>query len=263
MRLVLAELRPQPGRTGENLRLLERALTLAGPADLIAFPELYLNGYTVGDRLHRIALHPGSEEVAKLKGIAHAHGTWICLGTPYVGGARKGETQNVALLVGPEGQPHLQGKRYLPTFGPFEESRIFSPATERPLFPTPFGNLGLLICYEVFFPELSRTLAMAGADLILVISASPVTSKGLFEKLLPARAVENATAVAYVNRIGVEDSLVFAGGSGAWDPRGEALEARVIDLGREGRLLAYDVPLEEYRHFRPMRPVLRDLGSLG
>jgi predicted amidohydrolase len=263
MRIVLAELRPQPGRVGENLGLLERALGLAGPADLVAFPELYLSGYSVGDRLHRLALHPGSREVTKLQGLARECRTWVCVGAPYSGGPRKGETQNVALLLGPEGQFHVQGKRYLPTFGPFEESRIFSPAEERPLFPTPFGTLGIMICYEVFFPEISRLLAMGGADLILVISASPVTSRSLFEKLLPARAVENATAVAYVNRIGVEDSLVFAGGSGAWDPRGEPLPSKVIDLGREGRLLAYDLPLQDFRHFRPMRPVLRDLGSLG
>lgn len=263
MRLVLAELRPQPGHVDENLALLERALGLAGPADLVAFPELYLSGYSVGDRLHRLALHPGSREVMRLQGLAREHRTWVCVGAPYSGGPRKGETQNTALLMGPEGQFHIQGKRYLPTFGPFEESRIFTPAQERSLFPTPFGPLGIMICYEVFFPEISRLLAMGGADLILVISASPVTSRSLFEKLLPARAVENATAVAYVNRIGVEDSLVFAGGSGVWDPRGESLLPQVIDVGRDGRLLAYDLPLQDFGHFRPMRPILRDLGSLG
>jgi predicted amidohydrolase len=183
------------------------------------------------------------------------------LGSPYVNLSRKGETLNAAVLFGPKGELHVQGKRYLPTFGPFEEGRLFTQAEGRDVISTPLGKLGLLICYEVFFPEVTRQLALGGAEMLLAISAAPVTSRSLFDRLLPARAVENVTPIAYVNKVGVEDSLVFGGGSGAWDPRGEPLKPEITSVEGLGRLLSYHLPLDDYRHLRPMRPVLRDVAS--
>ncbi len=262
MRLTLAEVRPHRGRRPENLALARACVERAEGADLVAFPELFLSGYSVGDRLHRLAISLEDPMVRALQELAHDRKTWLLLGTPFTDPSHAGEVQNVALLVGPEGSTHVQGKRYLPTFGPFEEGRIFTPAPDRKVADTPLGKIGLEICYEVFFPEVSRALALGGADLLLAISASPITSRSLFEKLLPARAIENAAPVAYVNRVGVEDALVFGGGSGAWDPRGDPLVPRVTDLGPDGRLLEFELPLSEYRHYRPMRPVLRDITAL-
>jgi predicted amidohydrolase len=247
----------------ENIRCMERCLEAAPKADLMAFPELFLSGYNIGDRLHRLALSPERKEMARLKKLAAKNGCWLLVGAPYVNPSRRGETLNAALLIGPRGELHVQGKRYLPTFGPFDEGRLFSPAEDREVFPTPFGKAGLLICYEAFFPEVTRQLALNGADLLLVISASLLTSKALFEKLLPARAVENSTPLAFVNRMDVEDNLVFGGGSGMWDPRGEPLKPEITELKGEGRLLLFNVPLDDYSFYRPMRPVLRDITLIG
>jgi predicted amidohydrolase len=263
MHVVLAEVQCSPGQVDENLNRIEKCIESVAGSDLIVFPELFLSGYNVGDRIHRLALSPDGREVTRLKEISAKHHVWILTGTPYINLSRRGETLNAAMLVGPEGQLHVQGKRYLPTFGPFEEGRLFTSAGDRYVFSTPFGKVGLLICYEAFFPEVTRQLALNGADLLLAISAAPLTSKSLFEKVLPARAVENATPLAYVNRIGVEDSLVFGGGSGVWDPRGEPLKFEMIATKGEGRLLRYDLPLEDYSYYRPMRPVLRDIASAG
>jgi predicted amidohydrolase len=263
MRVILAEVRCSPGQMDENIDRIEKCIEASPDADLIAFPELFLSGYNIGDRLHMLALTPQRKEVARLKKLAAKNGLWLLVGAPYVNPLRRGETLNAALLIGPKGQLHLQGKRFLPTFGPFEEGRLFSPAEDRDVFPTPFGKVGLLICYEAFFPEVTRQLALNGADLFMVISASLMTSRSLFEKVLPARAVENSTPLIFVNRMDVEDNLVFGGGSAAWDPRGEQMRPEITEIEGLGRLLLYDLPLEDYRFYRPMRPVLRDVASAG
>ncbi|MCI4369654.1 MAG: carbon-nitrogen hydrolase family protein [Thermoplasmata archaeon] len=124
--------------------------------------------------------------------------------------------------------------------------------------------VGLLICYDAFFPEVSRELALAGAELLIVISASPVTSRRLFEKVLAARAVENACPLLYVNRVGVEDGVVFGGGSVGFDPRGEPLpfESHPVPDGEpEEAIFTGSLELEEAARWRPWRPVLRDVAS--
>ncbi len=91
-----------------------------------------------------------------------------------------------------------------------------------------------------------------------------MTSGPLFEKLLPARAVENGLPVVYVNRVGVEDGIVFGGGSGAWDPRGEPVATHPVNdpsLAPEEKLWRAELDLDEPARWRPFRPVLRDVTS--
>jgi predicted amidohydrolase len=106
---------------------------------------------------------------------------------------------------------------------------------------------------------------MAGAVLLVVISAAPVTSRRLFEKVLPSRAVENACPLVYVNRVGVEDGVVFGGGSGAWDARGEPIAVTLLPLpdasGPEESLGSVELDLDDAIRWRPFRPVLRDLSA--
>ncbi len=261
LRLGLLELAPARGDVSKNLSLLEKAVRQSPPSDLLVLPELYLSGYRVGERIHRMALGPSSSSLDRLRAISRGAGAHLVVGAPWTHPDRKGETQNVALLVGPDGSVRVQPKRYLPTFGPFEEAVNLSPGDRSEVFSTPLGKVGLAICYEVFFPEVSRQLSLGGAELLVIISASPVSSRRLFEKLLPARAVENGVPVAYCNRTGVEDGMVFAGGSGLWDIRGELAPPRTTQLGEEDRILSYDLSLEDAPLWRPMRPVLRDVAA--
>lgn len=263
MRIALAEVRSRVGKVPENLCALEGFLAKAEGADIVALPELYLSGYSIGDRVHQLSIKEGSHHLATLKEIVARQKKWVVVGAPFENPARRGETLNAALTLGPSGELSITGKRYLPTFGPFEEGLQFTPGGDRDVVSTPQAKIGVEICYEVFFPELSRKMALNGAELIVVISASPNTSRSQFEKLLPARAIENATGVAYVNKFGVEDSLVFSGGSRLYDPRGEEVEPEVVDLGDDGRILLFEVHLEDWLKMRPARPVLRDATLLS
>ncbi len=261
LRLTLVEAAPVRGDLAENLRRVQAILRDGPEADLVVFPELFLSGYRVGDRLSRMALGPTSPELEGLSTSVREKGCWLLLGAPWAPAERPGEVLNVALVFSPEGFQGTRTKRYLPTFGPFEEGVLFSAGGRSEVLPTPWGRWGVEICYDTFFPEVSRDLARGGAVLLVVLSASPVTSRPLFERLLPARAIENGLSVAFCNRTGVEDGLVFAGGSGVWDVRGNLVGAEVTELGPEARLLTYRLDMNEPARWRPFRPVLRDLSE--
>lgn len=261
MRINLAQLAPVPGEVLPNLEKL-RAAVLARPADLHVFPELFLSGYRVGDGFQRIALAPDGEELASLQRFCRSQGTAVVVGAP-VRHARRGEVENAAVLVGPDGRLAVRAKRFLPTYGPFEEGALFTPAARSD--PVELGDLrlGLQICYDAFFPEVSRELVLGGADLLLVLSAAPVTSRRLFDRVLPARAVENAVPLVYVNRVGVEDGVVFGGGSQAFDARGETPPS--VDAPEEAqrgteRVWSVEIDPGEAARWRPFRPVLRDVA---
>ncbi|MGD0249660.1 MAG: carbon-nitrogen hydrolase family protein [Thermoplasmata archaeon] len=263
MRIALAELAPVPGDVDRNVARVGEAVH-AARAEVAVFPELFLSGYRIGDRFHRIALSEGDRTTGTLQAIARAEQTTILIGAPVASKERRGEIHNAALAIRPDGELFVQVKRYLPTFGPFEEGVLFTPTDSSR--PVRVGDhpVGLEVCYDVFFPEVSRQLALAGAELLVNVSASPVTSLRLFQKLLPARAVENAFPVVYVNRVGVEDGVVFGGGSGAWDARGEPLPTTPISLpslGPDERLVMVEIDPTESTRWRPFRPVLRDVAS--
>jgi predicted amidohydrolase len=263
MRILLAQLAPVPGDLDRNTERLAAAVGTVR-CDLAVFPELYLSGYRVGDQFHRLALKEGDRTLAALRRVARDSGTTIVLGAPFGSTERAGEVHNAALAVFPKGELRLQAKRYLPNFGPFEEGVPFTPSDESVPVLIAGASVGLEICYDVFFPEVSRQLALGGAEILVNISAAPVTSGRLFARLLAARAIENAMPVVYVNRVGVEDGIVFGGGSGAWDPRGEPMPTAPVAFAPaapEEALALLEVDLAEAARWRPFRPVLRDVAG--
>jgi len=263
MRTLLAQLAPVPGDLGRNVERAAAAVRTTH-CDLAVFPELYLSGYRIGDRFHRLAIKEGDAALAALRAVARDSGTTLLLGAPLASTERAGEVHNAAIALLPSGELKVQVKRYLPTFGPFEEGVPFTPTdTSRPMALVG-SSVGVEICYDAFFPEVSRQLALAGAGLLVVISASPVTSRRLFDRLLPARAIENGVPAIYVNRVGVEDGVVFGGGSGAWDPRGEPIPTTPVPFAPadpEESLSVVEIDPTESARWRPFRPVLRDVAG--
>ncbi len=261
MRVALAELAPKPLDVAGNLARVEEVVRAAG-AELALFPELFVTGYGVGDRLRTLAVRPQDPTWLALERIAGESKCTVLVGAPVASSTRPGEVENAAVAVDRDGGRWMQVKRYLPTFGPFEEGRLFTPSDRSAPLNLPGVRLGVEICYDAFFPEVTRELAVAGAELLVNLSASPTTSRALFEKLLPARAVENGLPFVYVNRVGVEDGLVFGGGSCAWDGRGEPLALSSVackGLGAGERVVTAEIDLTAVGRWRPFRPVLRDV----
>ena len=167
-----------------------------------------------------------------------------------------GLLHNASILIHPNGKVDSYNKWFLPTFGPFEEKIFFDLGEDTPVFKTKFGTIGLLVCYDIFFPELSKALSLQGADMLIYISATPSVTRSLFETLIPARAVENTTFLAYVNLVGTQEDLVFWGGSQLYDPLGKLL---VKAPYFKESVVTYDIDLKQVKKARAVRPVLRDI----
>ena len=254
LRLTLVTMHPHLGDKAHNAGVMEAAVKRA-KGDIVAFPEMALSGYVVRDRVHRLAEPFDGPSFERFSKLAADTGKWILYGFPRVDDNVRGLVYNSAALVDPDGEVQIYDKRQLATFGPFEDGLWFTPGRSPGLFATPWGTLGVSICYDLFFPELTKAMALAGADVLLNISASPNTSRRFFEALFPARAIENAIPVAYTNFVGAQENLMFWGGAQVWGPRG-TLKARSSYHKEEA--LEVEIDHEETRAARPLRPTLRD-----
>lgn len=253
MKVALAQLNPTVGGKENNLRKLERAVAKS-EADLVLAGELFLTGYMARDAFATLAEPLDGPSVKTVLKIAGEHGAHVVFGMP----EREAGTRrlfNASVLVTPDGRAVAYRKVYPANFGPFEEGLYFGRGDALTLVDTKLGKLGLLICYDTFFPELAKAYALQGADLLAIISASPATSKPFFDRILPARAIENAMHVLYANLVGTELNIVFQGGTQAIGPRGEDL-GKAADF-KEGLVVA-EVDLRDMKTARSFRPTLRD-----
>lgn len=217
--------------------------------DLVVFPELFLTGYNIGDDVQRLAFRDGDERLQPLMDAARKYKTHVIVGAPHR--ARAGVVYNAALCIDDQGAGTWIHKRALPTFTTFREGLFFAHGSEQPVWRTRLGDIGVHICYDLYFPEFQKRQVLDGADILVNISASPSSSRRFFEALLPARAIENAVFVLYSNNVGSQDGLVFWGGAQGYGPRGQALggvEAYQEDVARVPLDLA---DLEAARQFRP------------
>ncbi len=253
MKALLAQLDPVVGDKEKNLRKLGRAVS-KGEADLVLAGELFLTGYMARDAFARLAEPLDGPSVKAVRGLAEEHGAHVVFGMP----EREAGTRrlfNASVLVTPDGRTVAYRKIYPANFGPFEEGLYFGRGDALTLADTKLGKIGLLICYDTFFPELAKAYALQGADLLAIISASPATSKPFFDRILPARAIENALPVLYTNLVGTELNVVFQGGTQAIGPRGEDL-GRAKDFAED--VVAAEIDLRDVRTARAFRPTLRD-----
>lgn len=261
-RLALHAATPRLGDVAANVAAVAKA-AVADKADLVVFPEMFLTGYNIGDDAQRLALALDDDRLAPLRAAAKKAKCHIVVGGPRK--VRAGVTTNAAFLVRPDGTTEAYDKRVLANYTTFEEGKYFQPGRTTPIFDLGFAKVGISICYDLFFPEFQRRQALAGADLLLNISASPTTSQRFFEALFPARAIENACFVAYTNLVGPQDGIVFWGGAQAWTPRAHRLgRSEPMKAGKLVTELDWD-DLAPAREFRPTLRDVRseDLGDLG
>jgi len=258
IKLALAQISSKREDKRENLRRIEE-LTLKAKkqaADLVIFPELCLTGYVVRDQLYELAETVPGPATEKIEKLARRTGMHIIFGMPELSPKTRATMFNAAVFVGPDGLIGKYHKMYLPTHSVFEEKRYFRPGYQTETFNTPLGNIGLCICYDIFFPEVTRLTRVRGAQLIVCISASPAVRRSYFEILTAARALENTAFLAYVNLVGVEDGLQFWGGSRLISPTGDILAKAKYD---EEDFVLCEVDFNDIRPAETFIPTLRDL----
>ena len=257
-KIALAQIECKRADKTDNIRKIEQTTQHARKqgAELIVFPELSLTGYVVRDEIYELAEPipgPATEAVEK---IAQKTKTYIVFGMPELSEKAQATIHNTAVLVGPEGLIGKYQKMYLPTHSVFEEKRYFRPGYQAAAFDTKLGKIGLIICYDIFFPEVSRLTRLEGAQLIVCISASPAIRRMFFETLTVARALENTAFLAYVNLVGIEDGLQFCGGSELVGPNGRILAKAKYD---KEDLIMGTVNYADIRPVEAFVPTLRDL----
>jgi NAD+ synthase (glutamine-hydrolysing) len=238
MRLALAQINPVVGDLdGNRDRILARlAEAREEGADLVLFPELAITGYPPEDLL----LRPGFVRAAEqtLQEVAReVHGLVALVGVPHF----DRDLYNTAAVLADGEIRARYRKRFLPNYGVFDENRYF--ASGRELFLLELGEtlIGPTVCEDIWQPGPPATdLALAGAELIVNISASPfhVGRDREREEMLVTRARDNACFLAFCNLVGAQDELIFDGHSVVIDDQGEIL-ARAP--GFEECLLVLDV----------------------
>lgn len=258
IKLALAQISSKREDKEANLKRFEKETLKANQqgADLVIFPELSLTGYVVRDQIYELAETIPGPSTERMVNLAKDTGIYIIFGMPELSEKTRATLFNTALFVGPEGIIGKYRKMYLPTHSVFEEKRHFRPGYQAAAFDTSIGKIGLCICYDVFFPEVTRLVRLQGAELIVCISASPAVRRSYFEILTAARALENTAFLAYVNLVGVEDGLQFWGGSRVVAPTGDLLVKAKYD---EEDFVVCDVNYRDMRLAETFIPTLRDL----
>jgi predicted amidohydrolase len=258
IKLALAQISSTRERKKDNLRKMEeftlRAKELG--ADLVTFPEMALTGYVLRDQVYEFAERIPGPSTNRIEEVAKKTEMHIIFGMPELSERAKSTIFNTAVIIGPQGLIGKYRKMYLPTHSVFEEKRYFRQGYEISVFDTTIGKIGLLICYDIFFPEVCRLTRLKGAELIVCISASPAMRKSYFETLTSARAIENTAFLAYVNLVGVEDGLQFWGGSRLIGPAGNLIRRAKYD---EEDLVLCEVDYNDLKAAETFIPTLRDL----
>jgi predicted amidohydrolase len=255
MKLALISMRPKLADVKTNIEKMEKQIQKT-KADLYVFGEMTLTGYPLQDEYRDFAEKINGPSIQHMKKLAKKHNCYIVFGMPLYDENIDGLIHNSAVMVHPNGKVDTYNKWFLVTFGPFEEKIFFDEGEELCLCDTKFGKIGLIICYDIFFPELCKAYSLMGADMIICISASPSNTRKFFELLMPARAIENTVFFTYCNIVGTQEDLVFWGGSQVYDPLTKLL---VKAPYFKESVVTCDIDLSKIRYARANRPVLRDI----
>ena len=232
-----------PEKNIERMLTFIDQITSAGPVDLIVFPELANTGYVKSfDSSFGIAYLQAAETVPgpttdALSASAREHGIHIVVGICQLHPKIPETIYNSSILIGPSGD--ILGT-YHKMHLAFEEKHYFFPGNTVEVFNTDLGCLGLVICYDLVFPELARVLALKGAEIICACFNAPRREPFVprfLEYLAVTRANENKNFVIACNRVGVEDDLVFYGRSAIAAPRNENADILTQSIGEAEEVL--------------------------
>jgi predicted amidohydrolase len=256
----------EPAKNAERMAAMVRQVHAEHGSQLIVFPELANTGYLTGrDRefARRYALAaeaipgPTTETIGA---AARAAGVYVVVGMCEAGRQIPGTMSNAAVLIGPRGAVEgVHRKVHIPG----EEKHYFHPGGTTDVSRTELGTLGLQVCADLRFPELSRIQALRGAEILCCAFSKPKNRRGVPDSSLPnltwmayTRAIENLVYAIVANRVGQEGDLAFDGRSVIVGPTGAVLAESPSEEAEEILVATLDgeLLLEE----RAYNPVFRD-----
>ena len=216
--IALAQLEPTLFDKENNLAKAEQAICLASDkgAAAILFPELFLTGYRLAERAVEMAESRNGPSAMRVAELAKARHIAVLMGYPEL--STDGQQAYDAVLVA-DAQGQIVGS-YQKTHLFHNETGWFKPGDQPLVIDFGLGPVGILICYDLEFPEAVRELALRGARWIATSTGNMHPNQHLQEIFVQSRALENHLWVAVANRVGREANLEFFGGSAVADPAG-------------------------------------------
>ncbi|MTC43259.1 nitrilase-related carbon-nitrogen hydrolase [Providencia sp. wls1921] len=261
VKVALAQFDSELGNKTGNLQrmaqLCEQAVSQG--AKLICFPELATTGYRgdlLSTQLWDLSDFDGSETYRMFSQLASRLDITIVAGFAERG-SRLGEVYNSVGVWNP-GCENISGVfRKVHAFG--IEKQWFKNGDTFPVFDTPIGKIGVMICYDMGFPEVARILTLQGAELLIAPSAWCIQDRDMWDINTACRALENGTHLLAVNRWGHEEDLHLFGGSKIMGPRGQVLCEASCE---QEQLLVGEIDFRLQAYTRLNVPYLRDRKPL-
>ena len=254
MNLVLAQMRMKKSMK-ENLCETLRLIREAGQAgaDLICFPEIQLTPFFpqfAGRDVSDYVLEEHDDAVQAVCAACREARIWA---SPNFYLAYDQKRYDTSLLIDRSGQ--IVGRQKMVHIAQcpcFYEQDYYTPSDEGfQVFDTPFGRIGIVVCFDRHYPESIRTEALRGADLILIPTANTIDEPSeLFQWEIKIQAFHSSVFVAMVNRVGLEGQMNFCGESIVVGPTGETISLG----GNEPELLLCEIELSQASALRDRKP---------
>ncbi|MGB8957323.1 MAG: carbon-nitrogen family hydrolase [Tumebacillaceae bacterium] len=221
MRLSLLQMDIAFGDPATNRARARKQIEQAAAAgtDLIILPEMWNTGYSL-ENIRDIADRDGQETIALMSELAQKHQVNIHAGS--VADLRDGEVYNTTYLFDRQGQVVGQYSK-IHLFRLMDEEKYLQAGGDIGLFQLDGVQLGTMICYDLRFPELTRTMSLGGAQVVFLPAEWPHPRLNHWRHLQIARAIENQMFFVSVNRVGKAGDTEFFGHSMVVDPWGEIL----------------------------------------
>jgi predicted amidohydrolase len=250
---------PRPANLAAALGAIEQAASKG--ANLVVFGEMFLTGYRTDQWLHRWAsvLEPPGPELQVLMSEARRHDVHLIVGLASFGPSVPGDIYNSAVFIGPRGLIGTYRKTHVAAFSLLDqiamERCFYSPGNELPVFESDIGRVGIQICYDLSFPEVSRVQTLIGADFLVNISGSAGDASGeeYWDHFAFTRASENAVWFVNCSVVGTQRGDRLFGGSRVHAPDGRTVAKAKID---EEDTLVVDIDLDAIRTERAMSHIL-------
>lgn len=238
--IALCQYMPVPGNPEANAgRIKERVRR--GEADVYMFPEMYLTGY--GAPCEGLAERV-EECIGGLSDLCRMEDVAVAVGCPRY---ESDLVYNSLAFLSPDGDSWYD-KAHLAGFGVYAETG-FVPGYRSGMGSYHGMLFGMCVCYDVFFPEILHGCSLNGASVNICCAASAIQSKRFLDRVLPARALEDVTYMAYINNVGPANDLDMHGCSRGLDPFGDILAECGTGEG-ECMFTADTEKLEEAREIR-------------
>jgi predicted amidohydrolase len=223
LRLAAVQASPVGGDVHRNLTLTEALIARAASngANVALFPELFLSGYALREAAKQVAELPDSPAILRICQAAAAHKIAVCIG--YVERSTRGKSIYNSLAVIDSQGKRVGNYRKVHLFGAENETYARGDCYE--VYVVDGIRMGVEICFDLEFPEVSRILALQGAEILIIASANFEPYLDAQRCFVKARALENQLPLALANRVGSESGFQFFGASAIVSAGGDVTEA--------------------------------------